>query len=333
MNVFRTEISIDKPLSLIDYNDPIMFMGSCFAENIGARFLQGRFNCMVNPHGILYNPSSIANAINQIIKNKPINESQLVYKDGLYHSFDHHGDFSSTSKEEVLERINHSLQIAHKHLSTCKFLFITFGTAWVFENIEKQHIVANCHKFPAAHFQRYKLETNNIVKNYKTIIYDLKQFNPDLQVIFTVSPVRHIKDGAHGNQLSKSTLLLAIDQLMQIDNSLQYFPAYELMNDDLRDYRFYADDMLHPNSQAINYIWEKFCQKWFTTSALNFYKDALTIEKARSHRPLFANSPEYEKFVRSTLHKIETLSMLYPLANFKEDRDLFIARLEEQNFP
>jgi hypothetical protein len=333
MTSFRTEIFVDKPPVLIQYSDVISMIGSCFAENIGRKFTSGRFNVMVNPHGIIYNPASIRNTIMQITHNKQITESYLHQHNGIWHSFDHHGDFSSTDSKETVTAINQSLHEAHQHLRKSHYLFITFGTAWVFEHLETQKVVANCHKLPSNSFKRYRLEVEEITAMYNQLINELFRFNPTLRIVFTVSPVRHIKDGAHGNQLSKSTLLLAINQLITKHPQLLYFPAYEIMNDDLRDYRFYESDMLHPNNQAIDYIWNKFSETWFDDKAQKFYGDAEEIEKARQHRPFLRQSTDYLKFINASLQKIERLSKTYPLASFENDVAFFRDQLKSQGSP
>lgn len=333
MTSFRTEISVNKPHTFIQYSDVISMIGSCFAENIGRKFQEGHFNILVNPHGIIYNPASINNTINQIINNKPITKSDLVYHNGIWHSFDHHGDFSSTNCDETLKHINQSLQVAHHHLKQSKFLFITFGTAWVYEYLESNKVVANCHKIPSTKFKRYRLEISEITTMFESLINELKHFNPDLNIAFTVSPVRHIKDGAHENQLSKSTLLLAIHQLIERNPRLLYFPAYEIVNDDLRDYRFYESDMLHPNKQAIDYIWSLFLENWFDKQAQTFFQEALEIEKAKQHRPFFTQSIEYMKFITSTLKKIDRIGKQYPLISFKNEESFFQDQLKNQGFP
>lgn len=333
MTTFRTEISVDKPPVLIQYSDVISMIGSCFAENIGKKFMTGHFNVLVNPHGIIYNPASIRNSILQIIHNKQITKSDLHQHNGIWHSFDHHGDFSSTDSNETVTAINQSLQQAHHHLKQSDFLFITFGTAWVFEHLETQKVVANCHKLPSNSFKRYRLEVDEITAMYTLLIDELLRFNRKLTIVFTVSPVRHIKDGAHGNQLSKSTLLLSINQLIANNPQLLYFPAYEIMNDDLRDYRFYDSDMLHPNNQAIDYIWSKFSEKWFDEKAQKFYREAEEIAKARHHRPFFNQSTDYLKFTNTTLQKIERLSKAYPLISFANDELYFKEQLQNQGSP
>ena len=235
-----TSVDIVPAVRQIGYGDKILLLGSCFADNIGAKFAEHYFQATVNPFGTLYNPASIAAAITNV------GNSQLVEHNGLWHSMMHHGAFSDKDKEEVLTRCEQSRALLQRALMEASTVVVTFGTAWVYE-MEGQ-VVANCHKLPANRFTRRCLTVNEIVEMWQPIVASM----PDKHWIFTVSPIRHVKDGLHANQISKAILLQAVDQLGQ-----SYFPSYEIMMDELRDYRFYAEDMVHPSAVAVEYIWQR----------------------------------------------------------------------------
>lgn len=294
----------------------VMFMGSCFAGNVGQRMEEACFNVLVNPHGVLFNPFSVATALEAFLENRQVGVGDLVERDGLWHSFQHHGRFSGPDAGEVVQAINTAGLKGHSFLKEVSCLVVTFGTAWVYALGEENQVVANCHKFPARNFQRYRLTTQAIVERWQRLLVALRRVNPDLQVIFTVSPVRHWKDGAHGNQLSKSVLLLAVEELLEQHAGNAYFPAYELMMDELRDYRFYADDMLHPSVQAVDFIWERFARVWLSTEAQAFYREVQQILAALRHRPLHPGALSYPPFLQQTAQKLSSLAKRYPRLGF-----------------
>ena len=319
MNNFRTEIKVEPFKNKIEHDSKVMFLGSCFADNIGNKFSQYRLPAVVNPFGVIYNPMSVANTLQSIINNKTYNEQALRFYNDLWLSFDHHSSFSNQSKTDCLQSINDSCSQTHNYLKNSQFVFITFGTAWVYQLKESNQIVSNCHKYPAKSFNRYILNIEEIVTTYKKLLTELLVFNPNLKIIFTVSPVRHWKDGAHGNQISKSTLLMAIDSLCEIFESCHYFPAYELLMDDLRDYRFYSDDMLHPNNTAIEYIWSKFENCFFSPNTLEYKMEMLKLEKALNHKPFNPTSESHQLFIKKQIEIIELLMLKYPTVNLFDD--------------
>jgi len=302
---FRTEIDFCAK-SEISYRDNLMFIGSCFSENIGNYFAEYKFRTDINPFGILFNPSSIANAIERLITGTPYAEKELFFHNGLWNSFDHHGSFSHSDKNECLQNINQQLENSADSLKHTTILFVTFGTAWVYKRKDNGKIVANCHKMPENTFVREKLSVEEIVENYSELFSRLKEFNPRIKVIFTVSPIRHKKDGLHENQLSKSTLLLAINELQQKFDFANYFPSYEILMDDLRDYRFYGEDLVHPSAEAIKYIQEKI-GNYFSTETKKLMEEIQQILKAENHRPNDANSEQYQKFLLETAQKKEKI--------------------------
>lgn len=327
MKNFRTEIELKENPFKIEYNTRVMFLGSCFATNIGQQFKQSRMPANVNPYGVIYNPISVANTLSSIINNHQYTPDDLLFRDEQWHSFHHHSTFSNANKEICLQQINHSNNKAHTHLKETKFVFITFGTAWVYQWIKNNQIVSNCHKYPAKLFNRFMLNMDEIVNMYKKLLTELLVFNPDLKIIFTVSPVRHWKDGAHGNQISKATLLLAIENIVDLFESCDYFPAYELLMDDLRDYRFYDDDMLHPSKLAIQYIWNKFEFCFFSQNTLEYQKEMFKLDKAFNHRPVDANSGSHQQFLKKQIDKIENYKKNYPETDFSQDLNFFKSKI------
>ena len=243
----------------IDYSTGIVSLGSCFADEIGARLQDGDFHVELNPFGALYNPASIAAAVRRLVDDRPIGREDLVQNEGYWHSWHHHGSFSRSTAGATLMVCNSRLHRAHAALGEASLLMVTFGTAWVFER--EGAIVANCHKVAPQEFARRRMTVEEIVALWQPLLEELAAYYPGLHVLFTVSPIRHMADGAHGNQLSKSTLLLAVDQLIAQNsrlNTLSYFPAYEIVLDELRDYRFFDEKMTHPTSVAVDVVWERF---------------------------------------------------------------------------
>lgn len=250
----------------VDFTMGIVSLGSCFSDEIGRRLQEGDFHVELNPFGALYNPASIAAALQRLMEDREIGSEDLVEHEGLWHSWHHHGSFSRAMAEETLDACNDRIHQAHKALKEASLLMVTFGTAWVFE--KEGSIVANCHKLPPQIFVRRRMTVEEIVALWKPLLQKLAEFCPKLNVLFTVSPIRHMADGAHGNQLSKSTLLLAIDELVNTPNppsrgdegGCYYFPAYEIVLDELRDYRFFDAKMTHPTPLAVDIVWERFQQ-------------------------------------------------------------------------
>ena len=313
-----TSVELPKHLPQINHEQQLMVLGSCFAENMGERLKQLQFKVNINPFGILYNPLSIATALEQILESKQYVDEDLFEYNGCWHSAMHHGCFSSSDKTNTLVSINQKIKEAHQQLDeTTEWLILTFGTAYVYTQKVDNKVVSNCHKLPERHFNRRMLEIDEIIDVYEPLLKILREKRPNLKVLFTVSPIRHIRDGLHANQLSKSTLLLAIDKLCKMHpDSNFYFPSYEIMIDELRDYRFYADDFVHPSNLAIEYIWQRFSSIFFSSSTKNIMQECEKIDKLLQHRPLFPASDEYKSFLRQTVLKIEQLKRKYPYLEF-----------------
>ncbi|MEI6555167.1 MAG: GSCFA domain-containing protein [Paludibacter sp.] len=309
---FQTKVEIPSSDLKITYEDSIMTLGSCFAENIGRKLQQVYFETDINPFGVLYNPISISNSIRLLLKNKPFKTTDLFENRGLWQSFSHSSLFSATTSVQCLENINVRFQKAANTLQKTNYLLITFGTAWVFEDKESGSVVSNCHKLPADNFTRRRLTVDEIVTEYSKLINELIDKLPDLKLIFSVSPIRHWKDGAHENNLNKSILLLAIEALQNQFPNVGYFPAYEIQMDELRDYRFYASDMLHPSDVAIEYIWKRFSDTYFDSTTTATCKEIEQLSADLAHRPLFPESEEYRKFQLHINQKLADLKRKYP---------------------
>ncbi len=322
MDQFRTAVEIPKYDTKISYRSKILMLGSCFVENIGKLLLQKKFNTLINPFGVVYNPVSIASSLQMLIDGEKITKNELNFKNGLYFSYQHHSSFSNKSEEKCLQSINTQIQTASLELASADILFLTFGTSWVYELIDSGKIVSNCHKQPASCFNRYRLEIDEIVHLYKNLILSLSLFNPQLKIILTISPIRHWKDGAHENQLSKSTLLLATNQLVQLFNHVSYFPSYEIVMDELRDYRFYHEDMLRLSPSAIHYIWSQFTNAFMEKETHNNMKKISKITAATKHRPFNPHSESHQQFIRNSICEIEKLEKLLPELSFEKERAL-----------
>ena len=290
-----TSVDIAPSARQIGYGDKILLLGSCFADNIGAKFAEHYFQATVNPFGTLYNPASIAAAITNV------GNSQLVEHNGLWHSMMHHGAFSDKDKERLIARCEQSRALLHSALMEASTVVVTFGTAWVYEMGGK--VVANCHKLPANRFTRRCLTVNEIVEMWQPIVASM----PDKHWIFTVSPIRHVKDGLHANQISKAILLQAVDQLGQ-----SYFPSYEIMMDELRDYRFYAEDMVHPSAVAVEYIWQRFVDTYMNKDTQTEMRVLNQLWRDNQHRMLHPDTDEARTFLQRLAERKAQLKQCYP---------------------
>lgn len=269
----------------LDYATRMMLVGSCFTENMGEKLKYFRFPVEVNPCGIVYNPLSVAATLDLLIEERHFTVDDLLQNDGKWVSLSHHGSFSDSDAGQCLGKINSRIEEAAAFLKQTDVLMITWGTAWVYYYRKDGRLVANCHKLPATDFQRLRLKIGDIVVAYSILLERLFALRPGLKVLFTVSPIRHWKDGAHGNQLSKATLLLAVEQLVERFNQVTYFPSYEIVMDELRDYRFYAADMLHISPQGIEYIWEKFKNHYLGKETQEVMKKVDKLNRQLLHRP------------------------------------------------
>jgi hypothetical protein len=314
MNRFMTPVEVPVLPWQTGYRQKNLFMGSCFTENIGELMASLAFDVNVNPFGIIYNPVSISKAILRLIDGSPFVKDDLFEHNGLWHSYMHHGRFSGDSADEVLKSINSRLETGSQYIRNAGFLFVTLGSAWIYEHKATGEVVANCHKVPSREFRRFRLSLGETVESLRSALDKLWEINSGIKVIFTVSPVRHTSDGAIENQLSKSVLLLAADALVKGygPERCAYFPSYELVMDELRDYRFYAGDMVHISSEATQYIWEKFAEVSVDRESTDIMAGVVAINKAVEHRPFNRVTKEHLSFLEKTRSKLLTISTNYP---------------------
>ncbi len=275
-----------KPGYHLTHHDKLFLIGSCFSTHIGNLLNSYRYRTFQNPSGIVFNPMSVAGELQSVLHPKKTNPNELFQRDGRHYSFHHHSSFFGETADELLSKINERRHEALMFLKEAKCLFITFGTAYYYHHLKLNTVVANCHKQPSTLFEKRLATTSEIFQAFFSLHTELKKVNPHLQIIYTVSPVKHLKDGLIENNLSKAVLLLAIHELTQKAADTFYFPAYELVNDDLRDYRFYKADLAHPNEQAIEYVWEKFSDCFFPPSSNELHQLILSLNKAEAHRSL-----------------------------------------------
>lgn len=318
--IFSTPVAMPAGLPRFSQADKLLMFGSCFAVHIGTRLLAAKFRCDVNPYGILYNPSSVAAALDELLEGRLYTEADLYAHGGLWHSPMHHGDFSAAEPEEALRRINGRLRAARAQMEHPDGLLLTWGTAWVYRSCRTGRVVANCHKLPEREFTRSLLSVEEIVEAYARLIPRLLERNAGMKLLLTVSPVRHLRDGLPANQLSKATLLLAVHRLQELfPETVGYFPAYEIVQDELRDYRFYAADMVHPSDVAVEYVWERFAHSCLTPEAVEIMAACEKIRKALAHKPFHPGSEEHKRFLDRTASAIRELTARYPFLDFDEE--------------
>ena len=317
-----------KPFDVkISHQHQLFLAGSCFTEQIGNKLAAHKFRIIDNPNGILFNPISIAKSLVSYIENKKYTEEDLFFHNELWGSWEHHTRFSSVSKTDCLQKINDSQQASFTFLKEADWILITLGSAFVYE-LENKQVVANCHKVPTDKFKKRLLSSEEVIATLDTLIDRLNHFNPKLHIIITISPVRHLRDGFVENNRSKATLINAVHHVVDKFEKLFYFPAYELIIDDLRDYRFYAEDMVHPNYAATNYVWEKFVNACIDEPSLLLMKEINTINAAKHHKAFNPASEAHKKFLATNLAKVEKLKQGYPYINFKEEELYFKSSIE-----
>jgi len=315
----QTKVKIPVPNFEITHQDKLMSIGSCFAHNMAQRFDSCKFNIIDNPFGILYNPLSIAKGLEEILSKKAYTDEDLFFHNERWNSFNHHSQFSKSKPSETLELINQSIDKAHLQLLNSKVLIITLGTANVFFQKVNNQFVANCHKIPNHQFEKKLISVEEIVNALEHIFIKIQDANPNIQIILTLSPIRHIRDGLSENQRSKATLLVAIHQLMEKLKDLYYFPSYEIALDELRDYRFYKEDMIHPSKVAIDYIWKAFVECYFDERTKQVIPQIRKLIQAKNHKVENPNSAEYQLFIKNQIKKIEELQQQYKWLNFEEE--------------
>ena len=307
--LFRTEIDITPLSPTISYDDGILFLGSCFADEVGGICKGLGFNAMVNPFGALYNPSSIALSMKRLSTGAPFTHEDVVeVGNGCYCTFNHNTSFWRPSEKELLDTVNRALEIAHEHYKKTKWIVVSLGTSWVFKHKTTDQVVANCHKLPADQFERVFFTLGQSTH----CLTEMFRGNIDKQFIFIVSPLRHLNDGLHENQLSKAALLMAVNEICERFNNAHYFPAYEILLDELRDYRFYKEDMVHPTDQAVRFLWEKFVDFAIDPSEKPAMQAALELRQMLHHKPLFPESESFKNFEKKIAMKRQELARTYP---------------------
>lgn len=295
-------ISIERASFSISHQDKVCAIGSCFAENVGVLMRKSGFQTAINPNGIVFNPLSLAFAMDGVLNGTP---PTLIQNKETWYSLDHHGAYKSRNKKELKLRIAHERADFLTHLKESKVLFVTFGTAQVWENIELDRVVANCHKLPSQDFESRLLALGEIVDSWKKVITGLRELNKDLQLVFTVSPVRYRRGGAHQNSLSKSILHLAIQALTEDTRGIAYFPAYEICIDELRDYRFFDEDKIHPSKEAVQYVYSKLQEAYMTEESIDLARKIANLNKRLDHR--YSDPLEAEQIQAAVKSEIKEL--------------------------
>ena len=307
MNTFRTSFNSRPSSKRISLSDRILTIGSCFSDAIGSQFVGNKINCNANPFGVIYNPASIHKAVQYAILNEPVPEDTFLQRDDVFFNYDFHSEFASMNLSYLQDQLKAIISSIHSFLRDTNWLIITYGTAWVYERSETNTIVANCHKMPQSMFIKSLMTPEKVLDSFGLMYHELKSINPDINILLTVSPVRHIKDTLELNSASKSVIRVACHTLTKEFRDVSYFPAYEIMMDDLRDYRFYKADMIHPTQVAEQYIWEKFAEQYFDDDLKTFMSKWHEIQLALAHKPFHPASSAHQNFVKEMLKKLEEL--------------------------
>lgn len=337
MDLFRTPVGIPDFPAGIDHNMQLMGMGSCFIEHIGGQLRELKYRWLENPLGIVYNPLSMAGGLQRIMQGIPLSESDLFLHQDVWHSWDFHSRYSHPDRKLARDRMNASIEEAQLFLHKTDWLMLTFGTAFVYRRKENGTVVANCHKVPQTQFDKFLPDPGEFLSAWVALIRDLRILRPDLKLLLTVSPVRHKSDGFIENQRSKARLILLTEELCRRLDGVFYFPAYEIMIDELRDYRFYADDMLHPSEVAIGYIWKRFEENLIGVSGRQLNKNIAFLQQGLSHRPFFPDTEAYRKHLSGLRQKLGQLEALLPDRDWSEEQKLLEANtglaFGKNNFP
>jgi hypothetical protein len=318
----------------IEYGDKLMLIGSCFTENIGAKFKTHLFELSENPYGILFNPVSVINAFTEIMELRKYQSDDLFHHNDLWHSWNHHSRFSAIEKEAAVEGINHTIVEAHDFLKSANRLVITLGSAWLYHLTNEAplgngQVVANNHKGPINWFYKSLMQPIDLLEKLDDLVKRLQTFNPKLYIVFTISPVRHLREGLIENNRSKAVLIHAVHELVSQSNRVDYFPAYEYVMDDLRDYRFYAEDLVHPNFAASGYVWDKLVETYMEPKTQTIMKQIAELQLAMNHKPFFNGSAEHQKFLQSCILKTETLMAAHPALSLQDHLAFFKAGISK----
>ncbi|APQ16707.1 GSCFA domain-containing protein [Maribacter hydrothermalis] len=310
-----TQIPLSKTANTIDYNSQLVLLGSCFSKNIGEKLNHFKFQNTQNPFGIIFHPLAIEKLIQKAVQQDVYREEDIFHMNERWHCFDAHSCLSNTSKEKLLAALNEAVNSTGAQLKKASHVIITLGTAWLYRNTNSMQVVANCHKVPQSNFTKELLDVHKVTESLRRTIAMVRSVNSTAQFIFTVSPVRHLKDGFVENQLSKAHLITGIHKVL-IQDKISYFPSYEIMMDELRDYRFYGKDMIHPNEIAIDYIWVKFVEVWMEDSIYDTMLKVDEIQRSLKHSAFNPDGEAHQKFLTSLRGKIAYIKKKYPFMDF-----------------
>lgn len=327
---FRTIFQIQSSDFKLNHQHKILTIGSCFSDVIGKRLTDLKFDGLINPFGVIFNSVSIQKLIERSIHKKYFTTTDVHQNGEEFFCFDVHSSFNALTKEIVLTELNSTLNQVYHYIYSCDIIMITLGTSWIYEWKNSNQIVANCHKVEAKQFEKRLLTTDENLNSLELIISDLKKINPNIHIITTVSPVRHTKDGMVENNVSKGRLLDALYQLSLQDNQVEYFPSYELVLDDLRDYRFFKEDLIHPSKQAIDYIWEKFSETYFEQSTQTIIQKINKVLSAINHRPFNEESDNHQRFLEKTIKSMNELEKGNQL-DFSIEKELLRSKIKHVN--
>lgn len=314
----QTQIPLKQHNPLIDYQSKVLLIGSCFVDNIGQKLDYFKFQSQSNPFGVLFHPKALERVITRIIRGTGFTDKDLFWHKERWQSLEVHSSYSDTDKERLRAKLNQKIALQHNNVKEVSHIVITLGTAWGYMHLKSQAIVGNCHKLPQNHFQKHLSTVAEIQNNLQHIIKGIRDVNPDATIIFTISPIRHLKDGFVENQRSKAHLIAAVHQCVATfkDAKITYFPSYEIVMDELRDYRFYGEDMIHLTPMAIGYIWERFSFSWLDPKTKEIMEKVDTIQRGLSHRPFDPNGAPYLAFKEELQQKIAYISEKYPHMQF-----------------
>jgi|TARA_B110000902_G_scaffold201560_1_gene228902 hypothetical protein len=312
----QTQISIAKQTPNINYDSKLFLLGSCFAENIAEKLSYYKFQNQVNPLGVLFHPLAVLDLLQRAQDSTNFSEKDIFFSNGCWQSYSAHSRLNSISKIKILEQLNFAVHSTKEQIEGASHVVLTFGTAWVYTHIQSQRIVANCHKQPQKEFDKSILSIDHLNQTFESIISIIKSFNPDVTIVFSISPVRHLKDGFIENNQSKSSLIAALHPVINATSNTHYFPSFELVMDELRDYRFYKEDMVHPNQLAIDYIWEKFQASWILSATELIMKEVKRLQKGLGHKPFNSSSKAHISFLSNLTKDVNALVSKYPFMKF-----------------
>jgi hypothetical protein len=327
MKEFRTELKVVPSKARIELKSGMITQGSCFSDAIGDRLSTFKLRTLVNPFGVIYNPESIHKVLHYSLFNEPVPDHTYLRHEEINLNYNFHSEFSSPGKQDLAVRLLNTIGATHDALKDCEWLLLTYGTAWIYKRKDTGETVANCHKQPGGLFTKILMTADQIVESFSDLLRDLKKFNPDIKIILTVSPVRHLKDTLELNQVSKSILRVACHRIQEEFEMVDYFPGYEMMMDDLRDYRFYRSDMIHPTTDAEDYIWQKFMERYFSSSLQDFVEQWRVILSAIRHKPFHPETAAHQHFLRETLRKLDQLGSD---VDVREERALIQQQLNKE---